>query len=253
MRASYFMKATVGVLLISFIVVGCKKEDVSPDFQKMTFDGQEVLDKLPAGLTNSADDYAKECISMINSALDMSEFIDDMDVPEDAEKAAKKGSGDTWSWSISVQGYLYTFYWTYSEDNVKHYWTMEIQVDGGTKHAYIQAWENKDGSGGEVKYNFNWVAAVYGYTEYEDIFWTYNWTLDGAGNYHFIMTWDSGYGADGYYLTYEVVVNDDGSGSIEYWLMNELVYEMEWDALGNGTWTYYSGGVEMTSGSWSAA
>lgn len=253
MRAKICMKGFAGIMMISLILFGCgKDEEVNPEFQNMSFDGQEVLDKLPAGLLNSNDEHAEECISMIEDALDMSDFIEDMDVPLGAEKVAKKASGDTWKWSVDVQGYLYTFFWTYSEDAAKHYWTMEIQVDGGTKYAYIQAWEYKNGSGGQVKYNFNWTAAAYGSTEIDDLFWTYSWTLDESENYLFNMTWDADGGSEDYYLSYDVVVNSDGSGFIEYWLRTYLVYEMMWDALGNGTWTYYSGGEELMSGSWTA-
>ena len=253
MKTKTHVKGWAGMIMISLILFGCGKDEVvNPEFQKMTFESQEVMEKLPAGLLNSSDEHAEECISMIESALDMSEFIDYMDVPHGAEKVAKKASGDTWRWTVNIQGYTYTFYWTYSEDGAKHYWSMEIQIDGGTKYSYIQAWEYKNGSGGQVKYNFNWAAAVYGSTEYEDIFWTYHWNLDESGNYHFSMTWDTEDGIEEYHLSYEVVVNDDGSGSIEYWLMGYLVYEMEWDALGNGTWVYYSGGEELMSGSWSA-
>ncbi len=254
MKAKMYVKGLAGIIMISIILTGCGKDEVvNPEFQKMTFDSQEVIDKLPSGLTNSNDDHAKECVSMINDALDMSEFIGDMEVPDGAQKTAKKSSGDTWTWTFTTQGYTYTFYWTYTEDASKHYWTMEIQIDGGPRYSYIQAWEYKDGSGGQVRYNFNWVAAAYGDTGYEEIFWNYTWTLDASGDYHFTMTWDSSDGENDFYLQYKVVVNDDGSGSIEYWLMDQLVYEMEWDALGNGTWTYYSGGEELMSGSWSAA
>ncbi len=172
-----------GLIIFSFLLLSCSKEELSPEFKQMNFESQEVLKKLPSGLMNSNDEHAQECISMINDALDMSEFAGDMEVPDGAEKVTKKSSGDTWTWSVNAQGYSYTFYWTYSEDASKHNWTMEIQIDGGTKHAYIQAWEYKDGSGGQVKYNFNWTAAVYGSVEYEDIFWTYTWTLDASGNY----------------------------------------------------------------------
>jgi len=254
MKTKAHVKGCVGIVMISLILFGCGKDEVvNPEFQNMTFESQEVLDKLPAGLLNSSDEHAEECISMIEDALDMSQFIENMDVPEGAEKVAKKSSSNTWRWSFYADGYNYTFYWTYSEDATKHYWTMEIEVEGASKYAYIQAWEYKDGSGGQVKYNFNWVAAAYESTEYEDIYWTYTWTLDGSGNYHFTMTWDADDGMEDYYLSYEVLVNDDGSGSIEYWLMGYLVYEMAWDALGNGTWAYYSGGEELMSGSWSAA
>lgn len=254
MKAKMHVKGLAGILMISLILFGCGKDEVvTPEFQTLSFNEQEVLEKLPAGLLNSNDEHAEECISMIEDALDMSQFIDNMDVPSGAEKVAKKSSSGTWRWSVTAQGYNYTFYWTYSEDASKNYWTMEIQVDGGTKYPYIQAWEYKDGSGGQVKYNFNWAIAVYGSDEYEDVFWTYTWTLDESGNYHFTMTWDGDDGMEEYYLSYDVVVNDDGSGYIEYWVAGFLVYEMQWDALGNGTWTYYSGGEELMSGSWTAA
>lgn len=191
MKTKTHMKGCVGIVMISLILFGCGKDEVvNPEFQKMTFESQEVLDKLPAGLLNSSDEHAEECISMIEDALDMSQFIENMDVPQGAEKVAKKSSSNTWRWSVNVQGYNYTFYWTYSED--------------------------------------------------------------ASGDYQFTMTWDGEDGIEDYYLTYVVVVNEDGSGSIEYWLMGYLVYEMEWDALGNGTWAYYSGGEELMSGSWTA-
>jgi hypothetical protein len=47
-----------------------------------------------------------------------------------------------------------------------------------------------------------------------------------------------------------VIVNSDGSGSVEYLLTGEPFYRMEWDAMGNGSWAYYSEGSEIMSGSW---
>ena len=253
MTRKFHLKGLAVLGIFACLLLACEKEEVRPEFRQMTFESQEVLDKLPEGLTNSDDSYAMECVSMINDALDMSEFVGDMEVPDGAVKTARKSSGDTWTWTVNAQGHTYSFYWTYSDDSEKHYWTMEIEVDGSDKYAYIQAWEYKDGSGGQVKYNFNWVAAVYGSTDFDEIFWTYTWDLDDSGNYHFTMTWDGSEEGYDFYIEYAIVVNEDGSGSIQYWLMEELVYEMVWDAQGNGTWIFYSGGQEFMSGSWTAA
>jgi len=255
MKTRFILKSTLCLFILSMAMVSCKKDDNPPDpadFQSLSFDTEAVMDKLPNGLTNSSDEYAQSCVDMVESALDMSGFIDQMDVPSNATRVSKKASSDTWSWTWSDGAQTYTFYWTYSEDNSKHYWTMEIQFGGGTKYPYIEAWEYKDGSGGQVIYNFNWAAAYYGEEDYIDLFWTYNWSVDSSGNYEFSMTYDSSELDYDYYLEYYVVVNDDGSGSVDYYISDQHYYHMEWDASGAGSWTWYLGDGTLT-GTWDAA
>jgi hypothetical protein len=184
----------------------------------------------------------------------MSGFIGMMEVPDDAVKTDKKSTGGTWRWTWNYGGYSYTFYWTYEESGGKRWWTMEIQLGSGPRYDYITAWETMDGSEGEVEYNFEWALVAEGeeYTEEDFIFWRYHWILDSSGNYTFTWYVDSSDSEYEYAWWYEVVVNDDGSGYVEYYLADELFYKWEWDTAGNGSWAYYIDGDVWMSGTWTA-
>jgi hypothetical protein len=253
MRNYLFLKGTIVIFTMALIATGCNKEgNNNTPSEALSFDTREVIDKLPQGLLNSDDQYAKQCVSDIESALDMSSIIDDMVPPEYAERTSKKAvAGDTWSWTVSDGTMSYTFYWSYDEDNAKRYWTMDIQFDEGERYPYISAWESKDGKLGEVLYNFQWALAYQGSTEYDELYWKYGWTLDDDGNYEFGWDYDSDSEDYNYFLNYSVVVNDDGSGSIDYYTLDTQFYHMEWDAQGNGSWTFFYGSDNSQSGSWS--
>lgn len=256
MNRNMLFKGWALILMFAMLFSGCNKEEVdSPqNLAELSFDEQAIMDRLPEGLLASNDPKAQECVDMIEEALDMSEFRTNLVVPDYATPSAKKASGDTWSWTFTYMGGIWTFYWTYDEDATKHYWTMEIQFGDGERYDYITAWENKDGSGGEVVYSFNWVLIYEGdYDEYKDLHWTYTWSLDSSDAYHFTWTWDADTSSEFYYLyNYQVVIYADGSGELDYYYFDALFYHMEWDANGNGSWQYYFGGQEQ-SGTWTAA
>ncbi len=253
MKTRFYLKGIIGLILLLTIAVGCNKEDEAPEFATLSFNGAEVMTKLPAGLTNSTDQYAQECVDMIEYALDMTGFIDNMAVPDDAQKSSKKGTGDTWTWTWEYGGESFTFHWTYDEDNSKRYWTMEVSFGGGPLFDYIEAWEMKDGSEGEVTYNFNWVTINDGdpMEDYVDLFWKYSWRLDSSGTYYFTWTYDTNDAEYDFFMRYEIVIYADGSGEIDYIFFDEPYYHMEWTTSGGGSWIYYFGGVE-TSGTWPA-
>lgn len=251
MKMKIYRIGLTGFLILMLTSTGCKKEEETPQFATLSFESEQVLEKLPSGLKNSSDPYAQECVDMIESAVDMSDFIGQMEVPPEAQKTSKKASVDTWYWTWNYMGEIWTFYWTYEEDNSKKYWSMEIQYGSGNRYKYIDAWEMKDGSAGEVSYNFNWTTAYYGDLGYSDLFWTYNWEINSAGDYDFSWYYESPETDCSYYMHYDIHLNDDGSGSIEYYFFDELFYQMEWDSAGNGSWIYTYGG-ENASGSWVA-
>jgi len=249
-----YLKGWIIFFLFTFLVAGCNKEgdDLPQEFAELTFDEQAVMDRLPHGLLASGDPKAQECVDMIEQALDMSEFRANLIVPDDATRSAKKASGGTWSWSFPYMGGTWTFYWTYEEDATRHYWTMEIQFGDGERYDYIRAWEMKDGSAGQLIYSFNWILIYQGdYSEYEDLHWTYTWNLDSSGTYTFRWLYDADNEDYEYFLDYQLVIYEDGSGTLDYYYLDGLVYHMEWDADGNGSWHYYFGDLEQT-GTWTA-
>jgi len=98
-----FTKAWVAIFAVAAISMGCNKDsEDTPPAEQLAFDTQEVMDKLPQALLSSDDQYAQQCVNDIESALDMSDFMEDMVPPENAVKTSKKAvNGDTWSWNVS--------------------------------------------------------------------------------------------------------------------------------------------------------
>jgi hypothetical protein len=253
-KTAYFQR--ILVLVISLMILsGCKKDD-TPDpqeFQQLSFDGEEVLALVPEGLINADDVYAQNCVNYINTAVDMSSFISSMEVPSDAQRSSKKAAGgDTWQWTWSYGGQSFTMFWTFEEDNSKKYWSQDIQYGNGPRMDYIDAWEYKDGSGGEVKYNFNWAYMYTGEMEedYEVLHWAYSWNKNAAGDYTLGWYWESDSEAYDYLTSYDIVIRADGSGTLDYFTEGELFYQMTWDAEGNGSWIM--GMDSGLSGTWTA-
>ncbi len=257
MKKKFYLQGLFGLAVISFLFVGCSKDETpEPDvFETLTFNSVEVMDMLPLGLTESTDPYAQSCITYITTAVDMSGFITFMEVPSDAQRSAKKSSGDTWQWSWGYGGQNFTMYWSFDDDGSKNQWSLDISYNGGPAYDYIDAWEYKDGSGGEVFYNFNW-ATSYDYGageeaehETETLYWKYNWSKNGAGDYAINWFWESDSDDVEHVAGYNITIKADGSGTLDTLLEDAKLYEMIWDALGNGSWTMSEG---ENSGSWEA-
>ncbi len=248
-----YMKGLTGLLLLAVVATGCRKEEDPAEFEKLSFDAGEVLAKLPSGLTGSNDPSAIECIGHIESALDMSAFITSMEVPADAEKSNKESTtdGDEWYWTLFHEGKNFTLYWIFDEDASGKNWSMEIQYGAGPGYDFIDAWESGDGSKGEVKYNFTWsyIDNAESGGDYQESFWQYSWDTDVSGRYMFNRYYESEDPGFNFYLHYELVINPDGSGTIDYFSLDSLFYHAEWDVPGNGSSIYYLGDF-LQPGSW---
>jgi hypothetical protein len=245
------------LLALGLVFSACSREDdpTPEEFREISFDGDVVLDKVPDGLKNSTDTYAQMCYGYIQSAVDMSSFIETMEVPDDARKSNAKSSGDTWSWSFSDGARSWTFYWTYEESGGKRYWSMDVQFDGGATYDYIDAWESMDGTEGEVVYNFMWAYVYTGeeYSEEDFQYWRYAWELANDGTYTLTYIIDSDDPEYDVLYNYVVTVNDDGSGEVALYFYDELWYLMTWAVDGSGTWAWYLEDGSEFSGAWPAA
>jgi hypothetical protein len=236
-------------LLIAF--PGCNKDEFVPQSVTLIYDFREVLELLPGGLTTSGDNYAQECYAMIREALDMSAFIENIEVPENAEKTSKKGTEGTWRWSWNYGDDTWDLYWTYEEENERKFWTMDIQSGAGPRFDYLEAWETTDGGQGELVYNFDWETLYDDGTDNAELYWKYTWDRDASGNYNCSWYYHTEESAQNYFRQYDLTVNGDGSGTINYYFAGEPYYQMEWDMDGSGSWIYYFDGMSMT-GSWMA-
>lgn len=247
------------VVVLAF-VTGCKKDDDKevPAFGGLSLTEEEIISKIPAGLKASTDENAQACVDAIESAADWSSFYDELTPPENAVKVNNKSTAGegTWKWSYPYQETTITYYWTYEETATKHTWTMEIQFGDGPLYSFIEAWELKDGTQGEVKYNIQWACFYYDeyyeeqYEDCEDLYWKYTWNKNASGVINFTFIWESSDTEYPYYVKYELVLNPDGSGTLDYYSAGGYTHwHYEWDADGNGSWVWYYGDSTM-SGSW---
>jgi hypothetical protein len=251
------IKITTLLLLVLAFVVSCSKDDSTDSggqYEAFAFQADEVINKVPQGLKNSDNPYAEDCYEAIEQAVDMSSFVALMEPPANAQVVNTKSTEGsvTYTWTETYDGQTYTYIWIYSDDATKNYYTMQIQINGGPIYNFVDAWEFKDGNKGQVKFNFNYIYCSY-YTDYEfeceDLYWTYTWEITASGRYNFSYYIDSGIDDYSYSLRIDIVLEADGSGSIDYYSADELFWHMEWDSIGNGSYTYYYGGYEE-SGSW---
>lgn len=102
MKKKFYLQGLIGLALTTLLFVGCSKEQAAePEtYEMLSFNSEEVTDMLPQGLTESTDIHAQTCVAYVTKAVDMSGFLSFMEVPSDAQRSAKKSSGDTWQWSL---------------------------------------------------------------------------------------------------------------------------------------------------------
>jgi hypothetical protein len=239
------------VLTVSFN--GCKKDDndggqTGDDPPTPGLLDDEDIISLPAGLLASDDETAEMVVDWVESATDMTSFVDNLTPPEGATKTKSTMMQEyTWTWNYPPN--VYTFIWTYDETATTYEWDLDIALNS-VRFNYIDAWEAKDGKSGEVLFNFNWVC-IYDEqaTECEDFVYKYSWEYDNSGTLNWECAWESLDDEVEYIYRWLIISNADGSGSIEYYMADELWYQVLWDILGNGSWTYYLGTSTMT-GSW---
>lgn len=249
--------ALIGISFFS--LTSCSKDDdppKAPAFEETSFDHEAILAKVPEGLKNSDDTYAQSCYGYIQQALSWNAFSSVLTPPEGAEQVSSKSTDDgrvTYRWSAVYGDWTYTYYWTYEKTSTQHVWTIEFQFNDGPAYPYLTLTELLDGTGGTAEYNFNWLCyfADEDSESCEDLRYFYTWEAESDGTYRLNWSWESGTSDVTYFLSYEIVLNADGSGNLEYYSEDELLYSMEWDAVGNGSWVFYLDGETYMSGSWS--
>ncbi len=260
MKKFYKFLLPLGIVSLALVINGCSKDDDgdggTQEFESISSSSaEEVISRIPDGLKNSTDENAEACIDHIETATSWSSFSGNFTPGTGAEKISSKSTGnEIYKWTAPYENSTITFYWEYEETSTKYIWEWDIQYGDGPLYDYMDAWELKDGSEGELKYNCQWACYTYGeeVEQCEDIYWIYTWKEDNAGVITFTMLYETLETEYDYFFKIEVIVNPDGSGSADYYLHGDYYhYHYEWDALGNGSWVWYLGD-SVTSGNWSA-
>ncbi|MCD9018420.1 hypothetical protein [Parachryseolinea silvisoli] len=243
------------LLLVAFSAAAfsCSKDDDATPEKSLedvafSMSGSSSVVTPPSAMASSDDTYAIQATSYVNMANAMSGYLQYFKPPQGSVKSStpitvangrvaatqteylvytwtdSQGSGMSIAYQVSEQSdkYVFEIFIKYSQDED---WTR-----------YVYAEETKDGSEGLMH--------IYGVDDV--VFITYSWKHTGD-NFDFVISSIE----DETAFEINIHVNTKTkAGSVEYVMNDELLYKMEWDAAGNGTWAYYVEGEVEESGSW---
>ena len=210
---------------------------------KLSFAGSTSIVEVPEGLASASDSVAKETYSFVQLANEMTGLIGNFSPPPGATTSSKRivpangrvkdGEYLVYTWEDS--GFTFVYQLSQTSDS----YAFEIllkEIDSAEFLRVIYAEEKKDQSEGFLRF--------YGAgSESDAALALYEWKREG-GVFSLTVTYNIG----GFKM--EIVINADKSGSMKTFEAKELVYEIEWDSEGNGSWTLYAGGEVDSSGEW---
>ncbi len=243
MKTIRFLILFTGILSMIF-VSSCKKDkDTNPNNDAPAYQMQKV--DIPEAMAQSNDPGAKQAVYYLNMVNAFSRYNSMMTPPKSAFVSRLKGGGGPWvyTWDVNDgEKNNYTVTLKITETSNAYHWEMTLDglVSGIELHnfIFITAELDKD----ETKGSFT----VYDFEEMGTVFMTMDWH-QSDGNYYFTVEFPEEFLAN-------IVVNSDGSGSIEGkdWMNGQyvLVYRAEWDASGHGEYWYYENGEVINHGSW---
>ncbi|RAW00540.1 hypothetical protein [Pseudochryseolinea flava] len=249
------MKITKALLLAAATIVAsaCSDDDddkkSSLESAKFSLANKSTVVTAPAGLQNSDDEHAMQANAWIQMANGMTQYFGFFEFPEGAAKSGSritasnarvKEAGDVlvYTWEDEQSGMSVAY--QVSETSDRFVWEIFTKETGENWLKVVHAEEKKDQSAGSFK--------VFD-TEGEDpskVVLAYEWSTSGD-----IFTVEFNDGTDQNSWTVEVNTKT-GAGSVVAVVDGAKMYEMTWDAAGNGTWAFYEDGEVSDSGTWEA-
>jgi hypothetical protein len=236
-----------------------KDDDAKPSLEKTKLsllENNEVI-TAPAAMLASSDPYAQMAVGYIETVNGFSEFINFSELPAGATKngtritasngrtssggrTAAAGDFVSYTWSDESSGMSIAYQISETSDSYVFEFFL-IMPDQTEWLKYFEAEEKKDRSQGHMKiYD---IFDFYGQGPSGTLL-NYAWNRSGD-----IFTLDV---SDPSESNIHLVVNvKTKAGSVEYQSEGTLMYEMEWDAQGNGSWAYYdTEGILVEEGQW---
>jgi len=237
-------RAWVFGLLALGLAAGCGDDDettTGPPPQQTEPDVAMSQITVPQGMQDSDDPMAGLAMAYIQAANGFTNLVAGYLTPP-AGGLKSAADGPPWEHVWTDEHGLTITLTIWEEDN-KYYWSVELDGTYGEvtydEWTYIFAWQAKDGKSGDL---------ILYEEATTDILMEWVWSIDASNVYSIglIVPGDS---------WTKIWVNPDGSGELEYYDDESdvwaLVFEVEWDADGDGSWTMYAGGVQTDSGTWS--
>ena len=252
------MKCSKLLLLsaVLFISFSCSKDDdpkpVNLEETTLSFTADAQVVSPPSGMLTSDDPQAQMAASWIQQANLMGTYLQYMESkPAGATKSStritasngrSKASGDfvAYTWSDASSGYSVGY--QISENSNSYVFEIFLKFPGSTDWLkYFHAEEKTDRSSGFMK-----IYDIFGSTDSNtNVILNYSWTRSGD-----VLSLDiTAYG--GSFLIQLEVNEKTKAGNVVYTLEGDKLYEIEWDAQGNGSWAYYGDdGEVLDEGTW---
>jgi len=223
--------------LFVFLAFGCSDDEDPPTQQTTpTMEHTPTLQSvtIPQAMTQSTDPHAQLAVTYINLANSLSGLGSYFNPPTKAAKTTGfSGSATdtlTWTWNAGYITVILKFWETDTHYYWRYIWHGTYDQVVYNNWIWYDANQTKDGTAGQLVW-------------YDD-----NSTTP-------LLTWEWTYVSNVYTLTYYfegvdrlvIVVNADGSGSLNYYDNNILSLKIEWNADGSGEWWTYN---PVGNGTW---
>ena len=226
-------------ILSAILIAGCSKDDDTPVGEAQKFEVKSV--QVPKAMSQSNDPGAQMATSYVNMINGLSGFSSLMAPPGNKPDNISNGER-TFTWDVNDKTGIYTVKLVIKETNSEIIWDMYIDgtMEGNVLNNfhYIHAVKQKDESGS--------VFTVWD-PDTGSKFMELSWSVIANESVKFVFEV-----FNETYLT--VIVNSDGSGSIELkeWLLGGYVttYKASWAASGHGQYQEFVNGVLDNNGSW---
>ena len=230
------------------LFLSCSKEKTEKlVYRDLSFDPVSVLDRIPDGLKESGNPYAKLVYNDITTLLDWGEFTNQLTLPGNALKQFTGATSETYRWNLNTGNLLLLITLTFSTDDDDYRWQDKIQYGLGFANEYLTARENKAGTGGSLDYNTGWICGIDQLTDPCDpTYRHYEWVLHNDGSLAYIARMEEQTMLSVVKIEYRLVLSADGSGNVTAYTGTEQYYHVGWNNQGNGVYTLHEGEVPIT-------
>lgn len=244
----------LGLVLLS---TACSKDDddAKPrknlNQQKVSFLEDSEVISVPNKMLQSENTYAQMAAAWVQLANSMSVMSAYSEIPTGASNHAKivasngrsAAAGDTETWVWSDQS-GYSIGYQVAEQSNSYSFEIFLKEPGEDWLKYMEAEEKKDRTSGKlVIFDIYKSKSEDGSAE----LLRYDWTRAGDSFTMTIGTYE-----DDFKLTFNINTKT-GAGDVLYKVEGKVIYEIEWDAAGNGSYVFFDeDGEILDEGEWTA-
>jgi hypothetical protein len=242
----------LSMMVLVAIAAACSKDDEpEPNVEDaaLSFSQNSPIIEVPQSLVTNEDSYAQMAAGWISMANGMTANLAMFTPPAGAQKSTdlitpvngrvSASSGVVYSWSDGQGNHV--AYQVRDESDKYVFELFYKGVDDAGWYRYLYAQEAKDRSAGYMRLYDVWgVSSDSRGTE----LMSWDWARKGD---QFTLDFSS---AEGEMKVTLVINTKTKAGSAVYYESSNKLFEMEWDALGKGSWKSYDAGELVDQGTW---